>query len=186
MVFFAYSSATTDVGGLKIPYIVEEISLKALKKFAVVTVLLLSLLATFSPVQAAGHEMQMILESQSRYDFAETVARFEENVEAAGWKVVGVYDYKEILAEQGYDVLDIKIYALCSGRHSAAILSLDDERMVSPLMPCTMSIYEKSDGNVYIARLNSGQVAQPFGGTIAETMGLVAEETEAIIADLIQ
>ena len=160
--------------------------MKTLSKVGIVAVLLFSLLASFSPVQADMHQMQMILEDQSKFDFAETTARFEENVEAAGWKVVGVYDYREILADQGHEILDIKIYALCSGRHSAAILSLDHERMVSPLMPCTISIYEKSDGNVYIARLNSGQVAQPFGGTIAEVMSVVAEETEDIVADLIQ
>lgn len=131
-------------------------------------------------------QMQMMLESESKYDFDETVELFEQNVAEAGWSVVGVYDYKEILADKGYDILDIKIIAVCSGEYSAAILEHDDERMVSPLMPCTISIYEKSDGTTYISRLNSGEVAAPFGGVIAETMETVAEETEAMIADLIK
>jgi uncharacterized protein (DUF302 family) len=131
-------------------------------------------------------QMQMILENESKYGFSETAERFVQNVEAAGWSVVGVYDYKEILAEKGFDILDIQIYALCSGQYSAAILEHDDARMVSPLMPCTIAIYEKSDGKTYIARLNSGEMAAPFGGVVAEVMEAVAIETEAMVEDLIK
>jgi uncharacterized protein (DUF302 family) len=130
-------------------------------------------------------QMQMILEYESLYDFEETTQRFRENVADAGWSVVQVFDYQEILGEKGYDIDNIHIYAVCSGKYSAAILSLSEERMVSPLMPCTVSIYEKSDGKTYIAQLNSGEVAQPFGGVIAETMQAVAHETNEMIQDLV-
>ncbi len=136
--------------------------------------------------EAEQPQMQMILENESKYDFNETVELFKQNVENAGWSIVGVYDYKEILADKGFDILDIKVIALCSGQYSAAILEGDDERMVSPLMPCTISIYKKSDGKTYIARLNSGEMAAPFGGVVAEVMEAVAGETEAIVEDLIK
>lgn len=137
-------------------------------------------------MNASATQMQMILEQQSKYDFDETISRLKENVKEAGWSVVGEFDYKEILADKGFDIMNIKILAVCSGKYSAQILSLDDERIVSPLMPCRLAVYEKSDGNTYIARLNSGEVAQPFGGVIAETMKAVAEDTEAIVQDLLQ
>lgn len=137
-------------------------------------------------MEASAMEMQMILEQQSKYDFDKTVAQLKENVSESGWSVVGEFDYKEILANKGFDINNIKILAVCSGKYSADILSLDDERMVSPLMPCRIAVYEKSDGNTYIARLNSGEVAQPFGGVIAETMQAVALDTEAIVKDLLQ
>ncbi|MCW3490677.1 DUF302 domain-containing protein [Dethiobacter alkaliphilus] len=136
--------------------------------------------------QEQQEPMQMILENESKYDFTETVERFKQNVSDAGWSVVGVYDYKEILADRGFEVLDIKIIALCSGQHSNEILQGDDERMVSPLMPCTIAIYEKSDGNTYIARLNSGVMAAPFGGVVAEVMETVAVETEEMVQELIK
>lgn len=149
-------------------------------------VLLLLFGAVQAPVMAAGQpQMQMILEYESRYDFEETTRLFEEKVKSEGWSIVQVFDYKEILGEKGFDILDVKIFAVCSGQYSGAILELDDERMVSPLMPCTISIYEKTDGKTYIAQLNSGEVAQPFGGVIAETMQAVAMETHAMISDLI-
>jgi uncharacterized protein (DUF302 family) len=131
-------------------------------------------------------QIQMILENESKFDFTDTVEKLKEQVEATGWSVVGEFDYKEILSTKGFDILDIKIIAVCSGKYSAEILSLDDERMVSPLMPCTIAVYEKSDGKTYIARLNSGEVAVPFGGVIAKVMQTVSMDTEAIIQELIK
>jgi len=130
--------------------------------------------------------MQMILENESKFNFAETVTRFEQNVATAGWSILKVYDYKEILAKKGVDVLNVRIYSLCSGQYAAAILKLDHERMVTPLMPCSISIYEKSDGKTYIARLNTKDMAAPFGGVVAEVMQAVAVESEAIVKDLIK
>ncbi|MDW7678676.1 MAG: DUF302 domain-containing protein, partial [Bacillota bacterium] len=158
----------------------------AKRVFTTAMILMLLLGLVQAPVLAASQpQMQMILEYESRYDFDETTRLFEEKVKAAGWSVVQVFDYQEILGEKGFDINPIKIYAVCSGKYSGAILELDDERMVSPLMPCTISIYEKSDGSTYIAQLNSGEVAQPFGGVIAETMMAVASETQAMISDLV-
>ncbi len=132
-----------------------------------------------------GMGMQMILEMESRYGFEETTMRLEEKVLAAGWSIVQVFDYKEILGSKGFDILDIKIYAVCSGKYSGAILERDDERMVAPLMPCRISVYEKSDGLTYIALMNSREVAVPFGGVIAKTMQAVGAETLAMIEPLV-
>ncbi|ADI00341.1 DUF302 domain-containing protein [Salisediminibacterium selenitireducens] len=127
----------------------------------------------------------MMHEDQSKYDFDETIEVFEQQVAEAGWSVAGMHDMKEILDGHGHDVIDIKIYELCSSKYSAEILKLDDERFVSPLMPCRISFYEKSDGNTYISRMNSSLMAKPFGGVIDEVMQQAAAETEAILDHLI-
>ncbi len=72
-----------------------------------------------------------------------------------------------------------------AAEYSAEILELDDERIVSPMMPCRIAIYEKSDGTTYIARMNSSLVARAFGGQINETMQKASAETEEFISDLI-
>lgn len=123
----------------------------------------------------------MINEYQSRYDFNETVSVFEERVADAGWGVLNVHNMQEVKANLGYEVLPVMIFDLCSGQYSYQILSRDDERIVTPLMPCRVSIYEKSDGNTYIAMLNSGLVARVFGGVINDVMQQVMLETAAII-----
>ncbi len=127
----------------------------------------------------------MMLEDESPYDFDTTVERFEEAVVAGGWSVLTVHDMQEVLAGHGHDVVGVKIYELCSSEYSAKILELDDERIVSPLMPCRVSIYEKSNGNAYIGRMNSELMARPFGGVINDVMQTAAVETEEVIADVL-
>jgi len=127
----------------------------------------------------------MLLEDRTNYDFATSVERFKQAVEDNGWKVIGVHNMRETLAELGYDVLEVKIIEICSARYSARILELDDERIVSALMPCRVAIYEKSNGNVYVSRMNSRLMAIPMGGVIAEVMGLASVATETIISSII-
>lgn len=123
----------------------------------------------------------MMLEDESPHDFATTVEVFEREVSAGGWSVLQTHDMQAILAGHGHDVAAVKIYELCSSKYSAEILRLDDERIVSPLMPCRVAIYEKSNGSTYIARMNSELMARPFGGVIAAVMNQAAVETEVVI-----
>ena len=128
----------------------------------------------------------MMLEDRSPHDFATTVAIFEHEVREGGWSVLQTHDMQAILAGHGHDVQAVKIFELCSSMYSAEILRLDDERIVSPLMPCRVAIYEKSNGNTYIARMNSELMAKPFGGDISAVMDRAAVETEVVISRVLQ
>lgn len=128
----------------------------------------------------------MMLEDESMYDFETTIEVFEEELQNAGWSVLTVHDMQETLQGHGHEVLSVKIYELCSSEYSAEILKLDDERIVSPLMPCRVSVYEKSNGKTYIGRMDSGLLAKPFGGVINEVMQKAATETEDVIVKLIR
>lgn len=123
----------------------------------------------------------MMLEDESPYGFEETVERFETEVDAAGWSILNVHDMAAIMDNHGHDVESIKIFDLCSSEYSAEILELDEERIVSPMMPCRISIYEHSDGMTYISRMNASMMAGMFGGQIERTMDVATEESEAII-----
>jgi uncharacterized protein (DUF302 family) len=128
----------------------------------------------------------MMLEDETRYDFDTTVQVFEEKLSNAGWSVLVIHDMQETLQGHGHDVLNVKIFELCSARYSAEILKLDDERIVSPLMPCRVAVYEKSNGNTYISRMDSELMAKPFGGVINEVMQQAASEIEDVIAEVIR
>ena len=39
------------------------------------------------------------------------------------------------------------------------------------MMPSIISVYQKSDGYVYIGTMNAGLLSTMFGGTVAEVMG---------------
>ncbi len=129
----------------------------------------------------------MMLEDQSRYDdFDTTVEQFEQKVREAGWSILIVHDMQETLLGHGHDVKSVKIFELCSARYSAEILKLDDERIVAPLMPCRIAIYEKNDGNTYVSRLDSELLARPFGGVIRDVMQVAAVEIENVIQQIIR
>ncbi len=128
----------------------------------------------------------MMLEDESAYDFETTIKNFEDEVSAAGWKISTVHDMQKTLEGFGHEVGEIKIYELCSSKYSVEILKLDDERIVSPMMPCRVSIYTKSDGKTYIGRMNSGLVSKFFGGVVDEIMQLAAGDTEVMLNKLIK
>ena len=128
----------------------------------------------------------MMLEDETKYDFEITVQVFEEKVNEAGWSILVTHDMQEALQGHGHDVLSVKIFELCSARYSAEVLTLDDERTVSPLMPCRVAIYEKSNGKTYITRMDSELMAKPFGGVINEVMQQAASEIEDVIAEVIR
>lgn len=150
-----------------------------------VVALLIGILIAGSTLFASAPSL-MMMEDESQYGFDETVAKFETAVTDAKWKIAGLHDMKSILDGFGYDVRNVKIYELCSSKYSAVILQEDDERIVSPLMPCRVAIYEKSDGKTYITRMNSMLMAKPFGGLIDEVMQQAAGETEVILEQLIK
>lgn len=127
----------------------------------------------------------MMTESQSKYDFNETVELFQQSVTDAGWGILNVHDMQAVKANLGYEVLPVKIFDVCSGQYSARILEVDDARIVTPMMPCRISIYEKSDGNTYVGRMNSGLVARLFGGVINDVMQLATAETEELLESII-
>ena len=114
----------------------------------------------------------MIHEHVSPLGLEETVAKISENALAEGWVVAGVKPlHKSVKKHGGGDILPVMLIDLCEAHHAFEILSQDDERYVSVMMPCTISVYTKKDGKTYIAHMNAGLVGQLFGGKIAEVMG---------------
>lgn len=128
----------------------------------------------------------MFLENESKYDFDETIEKLKAEAEQKTWKVVAVHDLQNTLANNGYDVLPVKVFSVCHPKHSSKILEKDDERLVSSLMPCRVSVYEKSDGKVYISRMNTGVLAKSFGGIIEEVMEASTTEIEEILRPLLK
>lgn len=127
----------------------------------------------------------MLLENESRYSFSETVAKLKSEADKKAWKISVIHDLKETLKKNGIDVLPVTVFELCHPKHSSKILQKDDERIVSAVMPCRVSIYEKSNGKTYISRMNSGILAKSFGGTVETVMGEASKEVEEMLNLLI-
>jgi uncharacterized protein (DUF302 family) len=127
----------------------------------------------------------MFKESKSKHDFETTITMLEKSVEDANWKIPHVNDLQATMQKFGKDVRQVKVYEICQPDHAYKILSQDDERIVSSLMPCRVAVYEKSNGNTYVSWLNAGLMSKPMNRIIRSTMSDAARETEAILQPII-
>jgi len=128
----------------------------------------------------------MFRENRNRYDFDTTVARIEEVVQEKGWKIPHVHDLQETMKKFDKEVRSVKVFDICHPEHSYEILSRNDERIVSNMMPCRIAVYEKEDGSVWISRMNSGFMAKPLSKVVRRTMTAAARDVEEIIAEVLQ
>ena len=128
----------------------------------------------------------MFKEDKHTKDFDTTVSELEEVVLSKGWKIPQVHDLQATMKKFGKDVKSVKVLEICHPDHSYEILSRNEEKIVSSMMPCRISIYEKEDGSVWISRMNSGLMAKPMSPVVRKTMSAAAADVEEIIAELMQ
>lgn len=135
-----------------------------------------------------SHEMknmEVMIENQSRYGFAETVDLLSKLIVEHGWKITATNDLQETMKKNGKEVLPVKVIELCNAGHAYNILSKDDLLNVSPMLPCRISVYEKTDGKTYISRMNAPAFAKMIGGEGANTMVAAFNETEELLRKVI-
>lgn len=110
----------------------------------------------------------------------ETVARITKAAEAEGWKVLGVRKLHESIKQgAGIEVRPVHVVELCHPAHAGKILTEDAARPVAVFMPCSIAVYEKTDGRVYVASTNAALLGRVFGGVVAEVMGGPVAEAQA-------
>jgi uncharacterized protein (DUF302 family) len=140
------------------------------------------LLTSFFGYRAAPG--MMLKEAESKYEFEKSVELFEQTAKEMGWRIPAVHDMRQTMINSGYDVLNVKVFEICQPDHAYKILSLDKERIVTSMMPCRVSIYEKSDGKTYISWMNTSMMGNMMGGIIADVMGVASSETELMIKSI--
>lgn len=161
-------------------------SIKHFSIWNLISVFLLALPGLAMAEQAQKpNPKQMILEKVSPYDSVEdTVAAIKKKVEATeGWVVNGVKPMnKKIKKLGGPEILPVTLIDACNPHHAGAILKNDEDRYAAVMMPCTVAVYEKSDGKIFIGYVNARLVGQMFGGAVAKIMGgSVADEQEKFL-----
>lgn len=124
----------------------------------------------------------MIKEKLSPLGYEETIAHIQNHVTNAGWKVSALMRLDQTLAKEGLEVLPVASIKICQPDHAEQILLDDDARFISVMMPCSIAVYEKADGNTYISSMDAKLMGRMFGGTVAKVMaGPVAKETATFI-----
>ena len=71
---------------------------------------------------------QMVIETQSKFDFDRTVEMIISEAERREWKVPAVHDLQQSLAKSGKTVKPVKVVEICKPLYSGQMLELNDER----------------------------------------------------------
>lgn len=128
----------------------------------------------------------ILTETPSPYSVNETVNKITTNAKAENWVVSSTQPLHTSVKKYGAgDLPPVILINLCQANHAYNILKEDDNKVISVMMPCTISVYQKSDGSVYIGTMNAGLLGTMFGGMVAEVMGgVVAAQQHKFISFL--
>ena len=128
---------------------------------------------------------QMLIENESPLGFDETLAKLEENAKYMGWKVPKKWkiNFQNNLKKvTGVDIGKNQVLKMCEPEAAAKILVHDQYKLLTTMMPCTISVYEKSNGKTYISIMNMEMLGMIYGGVIAE----IAAELAPQMMDMIK
>ena len=128
---------------------------------------------------------QIVIEQKSKFGFDKTVQMLTENAEKREWKVPFVHDLQQSLAKSGKSVKPVKVIEICKPQFSGKMLELNDERIISVMMPCRISVYEKDNGSTYVSLINAGAMAASLTEKIAAVMKEASDETFEIVKSVI-
>ena len=127
----------------------------------------------------------MIIEKLSPWEFDKTVELLLVEAAKLSWNIPAVHDLRQSLAKAGKSVAPVKVIEICKPEYSGKMLEKNDERIISVMMPCRISVYLKEDGNTYIALINVADLVTNMPETIRAVMLAVAEEINGIIESVI-
>jgi uncharacterized protein (DUF302 family) len=124
---------------------------------------------------------QLLLEKESLFGINETVEILITAATDRDWSNPATHDLQQSLAKAGKSVRPVKVVEICKPEFSGAMLEKSDERIVSVMMPCRISVYEKADGKIYVATMNGRLFASGMPESIQSVMVDAAEELEEIV-----
>jgi len=142
--------------------------------------LLLGIIFTAITLNLSAGQM-MIKEMKSPYDYEKTIETIVNRINSnKTWHVVTVYDMnKEVIENGGQPIGKYSIIKYCSGKYASQMLMSDDRKPIGAMMPKAFAVYEKADGQVYVATSNGAVMGKLFGGeteTLIEEVSLEVEE----------
>ncbi|MFK5880608.1 MAG: DUF302 domain-containing protein [Sulfurospirillum sp.] len=109
----------------------------------------------------------MFKEVPSSFGFEKTVSLIANRIDnQKGWHVTDIINQEKVLLDNGgKEVGKVKIIKFCNAKLSSKMLKADDRKYMSVKMPLSISVYEKSDGKVYIGLMNGYMMTRMMSGT---------------------
>ena len=127
----------------------------------------------------------LIYEYQSKLGYDETIAAIKKNIEKSpGWIVRFGAGCSMPKIKDGSKMTIMK---LCHSKYGAKLLDGENTRKTSAIIPCTFSVYQKSDGKVYLSRVNVSLLGTLLGGDAAKIFaGKVTPEQEKMLEGIVR
>jgi len=122
-----------------------------------------------------------LFEKESLFGFNETVELLITAATDREWGNPATHDLQQTLAKSGKSVRPVKVIEICKPAYSGEMLEKSDERIVSVMMPCRISVYEKADGKIYVATVNGRIFAAGQPENIRKTMMAASDELDEIV-----
>src|SRR3989339_406807 len=113
---------------------------------------------------------QFVVEKPSPFDVPTTVSKLIEEAVKRGWQNPALHNLQQSLAKSGKEVRPVQVVEICKPEFSGKMLELNDERIFSVMMPCRISVYEKEDGQAYIALLDTSNMGAGMPETVISAM----------------
>lgn len=127
---------------------------------------------------------KMLVERESPLGFDETLEKLETNAKAQGWKVPKKWKVnfqKNLENVTGIDIGKNKVLKMCEPYAAAKLLVKDEYKQLTAMMPCTIAVYEKSNGKTYVSMMNLDMMGKMYGGDVAEMAQELAPQMEAML-----
>lgn len=127
---------------------------------------------------------QMLVEVASPLDFDATLERLEANAKDLGWKVPSKWkvDFQQNLMKvTDTDIGPNRVLKMCEPFAAAKLLLKDEYKMLTAMMPCTIAVYQKSDGKTYVAMMNLELMGDMYGGDVKEMAKELAPQMQQML-----
>lgn len=121
------------------------------------------------------------MEHVSPFDVPGTVQKIIEVATLKSWQIPAVHNLQQSLAKSGKHVRPVQVVEICKPEYSGRMLELSDERVVSVMMPCRISVYEKEDGKTYVALINMSALAADLPPSVIEAVQHASAESLEIV-----
>lgn len=128
---------------------------------------------------------KVIIEQVSPFDVATTVEKLVAAATKKAWQNPAVHNLQQSLAKSGKTVRPVQVIEICKPEYSGAMLERNDEMIVSVMMPCRISVYQKEDGKAYVALLNMAEMVTGFSPVAVDAIRGATKESLDIVKSVI-
>lgn len=135
--------------------------------------------------QAQPMDFKMLVEVASPLGFEETLVRIEANAKDLGWKVPKKWKVnfqKNMMKITDTDIGPNQVLKMCEPFAAAKLLVKDEYKQLAAMMPCTIAVYQKSDGKTYVAMMNLEVMGMMYGGDVKD----MADELAPQMAEMLK